>query len=62
MYVKAKLAMMTVLKNLKHLIVAAFEKLQHQKRLNVFGTKFPVTFISGLLQEVVGCVVSFIQL
>jgi hypothetical protein len=54
--------MITVLKKLKHLIVAAFEKLQHQKRLNTFETRLPVTLISGLLQEMVGYVISFIQL
>jgi hypothetical protein len=62
MYLKAELAVMTVLKKLKHLIVAAFEKLQQQKCLNVFETRLHVTLISGLLQEMVGYVISFIQL
>jgi len=61
-YLKAKLGMVTVLKKLKHLIVAAFEKLQQQKCLNVFLTRLPVTLISGLLQEMIGYVISFIQL
>jgi len=38
----------SAVKKLKHLIVAAFEKLQHQKCLNVFETRHPVTLISGL--------------
>jgi hypothetical protein len=42
MYLKAELAVMTVLKKLKHLLVAAFEKLQHQKCLNLFETRLPV--------------------
>jgi len=40
----------------------SYEKLQHQKCLNVFETRLPVTLISGLLQEMVGYVISFIQL